>query len=45
MFPAHIRGRAISMATVFNWGANLIVALTFLNIMSKLKLIIENDRC
>ena len=38
LFPAHIRGRAIAMATVFNWGANLIVALTFLNIMSKLKI-------
>ena len=38
LFPVHIRGRAIAMATVFNWGANFIVALTFLNIMSKLKI-------
>ena len=32
------------MATVFNWGANLIVALTFLNIMSKLILITDRVR-
>ena len=32
MYPLRIRGRAMSVATVANWGANLIVALTFLTI-------------
>jgi sugar porter (SP) family MFS transporter len=32
MYPLRIRGRAMSVATVANWGANLIVALTFLSL-------------
>ena len=32
MYPLRIRGRAMSVATVANWGANFIVALTFLTI-------------
>ncbi len=32
MYPLRIRGRAMSVATVANWGANCIVALTFLTI-------------
>jgi SP family galactose:H+ symporter-like MFS transporter len=32
MYPLRIRGRAMSVATVANWGANLIVALTFLTL-------------
>lgn len=33
IFPASVRGRAISLATVLNWGTNLIVSLTFLDII------------
>lgn len=33
IFPASVRGRAISLATVLNWGTNLVVSLTFLNII------------
>ncbi len=36
MYPLRIRGRAMSIATVANWGANLIVALSFLTLMEVL---------
>ena len=32
IYPLSIRGRAMSVGTVANWGANLIVALTFLTL-------------
>lgn len=33
IFPLAIRGRAMGLATVANWGFNLIVALTFLQLL------------
>ncbi|XP_062586008.1 solute carrier family 2, facilitated glucose transporter member 12-like isoform X1 [Saccostrea cucullata] len=36
IFPASVRGRAISLATVLNWGTNLIVSLTFLDILENI---------
>jgi sugar porter (SP) family MFS transporter len=33
IFPLNLRGRAMSLATVANWGFNLIVSATFLNIV------------
>lgn len=36
IFPAAVKGRAIAMATVFNWGTNLIVTFTFLDVMNGL---------
>jgi len=33
IYPLKIRGRAMSIATVANWGANFIVALTFLTMV------------
>jgi MFS family permease len=33
IYPLKIRGLAMSVATVGNWGANLIVALTFLTLV------------
>jgi len=33
IFPLNMRGRAMSLATVANWGFNLIVSATFLNIV------------
>lgn len=33
IYPLPVRGRAMSMATIVNWGANLIVALTFLGLI------------
>lgn len=33
IYPLRIRGRAMSVATAANWGANLIVALTFLTLI------------
>jgi sugar porter (SP) family MFS transporter len=33
IFPLALRGRAMSLATVSNWGFNLIVSATFLNIV------------
>jgi MFS transporter, SP family, galactose:H+ symporter len=33
IFPLDLRGRAMSLATVANWGFNLIVSATFLNIV------------
>ena len=34
IFPLHMRGRAMSLATVANWGFNLVVSATFLNIVA-----------
>ena len=33
IYPCHIRGLAMSVATAANWGSNLIVAMTFLSIL------------
>jgi MFS family permease len=33
IYPVKIRGLAMSIATVANWGANLFVALTFLTLV------------
>ena len=43
LFPSHVRGRAISVSTVFNWGTNLVVALTFLNLMSKFSMSLHDE--
>lgn len=32
IYPLRIRGRAMSVGTAANWGANLLVALTFLTL-------------
>ena len=34
IFPLALRGRAMSLATLANWGFNLIVALTFLDLVA-----------
>ena len=36
IYPLKIRGRAMSVATMANWGFNLLVALTFLTLIQKL---------
>ncbi|MDD5428893.1 MAG: MFS transporter, partial [Candidatus Omnitrophica bacterium] len=36
IYPLSIRGRAMSLATVANWGCNMIVASTFLTLTEKL---------
>ncbi|XP_013380389.1 solute carrier family 2, facilitated glucose transporter member 10 isoform X2 [Lingula anatina] len=36
IFPSSIKGRAIAFATVMNWGSNVIISLTFLDIMNGL---------
>ncbi|MGB8787167.1 MAG: sugar porter family MFS transporter [Candidatus Acidiferrales bacterium] len=36
IYPLKIRGRAMSVATVANWGSNLMVALTFLSLLHAL---------
>lgn len=36
IFPTGIKGRAFSIATVLNWGTNLVVSLTFLDMLSTL---------
>ncbi|CAL1282646.1 unnamed protein product [Larinioides sclopetarius] len=33
IFPGSLRGRAISVATCINWGSNIIVSVTFLDIL------------
>lgn len=35
IFPTGIKGRAFSIATVLNWGTNLVVSFTFLDLLSK----------
>ncbi|XP_021374805.1 solute carrier family 2, facilitated glucose transporter member 12-like isoform X2 [Mizuhopecten yessoensis] len=36
IFPASVKGRAIGMTTVLNWGTNLVVSSTFLNVIDEL---------
>jgi sugar porter (SP) family MFS transporter len=36
IYPLNVRSKAMSVATVANWGANLIVAVTFLSIVQVL---------
>lgn len=36
IFPLGVRGRAMGVATVANWGSNLVVALTFLQLLQAL---------
>jgi len=36
VYPLKIRGRAMSIATMANWGCNLLVAMTFLTLVQKL---------
>lgn len=36
IYPLRIRGRAMSLATVANWGFNMLVASTFLTLIDKL---------
>lgn len=33
IYPLKVRGLAMSVATVFNWGANLVVGITFLTLI------------
>jgi sugar porter (SP) family MFS transporter len=33
IYPLRIRGRAMSTATIVNWGTNLVVAITFLSLI------------
>jgi MFS family permease len=32
IFPVGVRSKAMSVATIFNWGANFLVAQTFLSL-------------
>jgi MFS family permease len=34
IYPARIRGRAMSIATIANWAANFVVAFTFLTLLN-----------
>jgi SP family galactose:H+ symporter-like MFS transporter len=36
IFPLAVRGRAMSLATISNWGFNLIVTITFLSLIALL---------
>jgi sugar porter (SP) family MFS transporter len=36
IYPLKMRGRAMGVATVANWGSNLVVALTFLSLLHSL---------
>jgi MFS family permease len=36
IYPLAVRGRAMSLATLANWGSNLLVALTFLSLVGLL---------
>lgn len=36
IYPLRVRGQAMAVATVANWGANLLVALTFLSLLHSL---------
>ncbi|XP_071964921.1 solute carrier family 2, facilitated glucose transporter member 10-like isoform X2 [Antedon mediterranea] len=34
IYPLGVRGRATSLATTLNWGTNMVLSLTFLNLMN-----------
>jgi sugar porter (SP) family MFS transporter len=34
IYPARIRGKSMSIATIANWGANFVVAVTFLTLLN-----------
>ncbi|XP_054708452.1 solute carrier family 2, facilitated glucose transporter member 10-like isoform X2 [Uloborus diversus] len=34
IFPGSLRGRAVSLATSINWGSNILVSLTFLDVIN-----------
>jgi sugar porter (SP) family MFS transporter len=34
IYPARIRGRSMSIATIANWGANFVVAISFLTLLN-----------
>lgn len=36
IYPLRVRAKAMSIATIFNWGFNLLVALTFLSMLQAL---------
>jgi sugar porter (SP) family MFS transporter len=36
IYPARIRGKAMSIATIANWGANFVVAVSFLTLLNTL---------
>eukprot|EP01147_Barroeca_monosierra_P001071 gene1071-4302_t len=36
IFPDNIRGRAVSIATIFNWGGNLVVSVSFLSLLGSI---------
>jgi SP family galactose:H+ symporter-like MFS transporter len=36
IYPVRVRGVAMSIATIMNWGMNLVVALTFLSLVQVL---------
>ncbi|XP_072046510.1 solute carrier family 2, facilitated glucose transporter member 10-like [Amphiura filiformis] len=36
IFPAGVRGRAVSFASVFNWSTNILVSATFLDVLSSI---------
>eukprot|EP00112_Aurelia_sp_Birch-Aquarium-sp1_P016629 Seg3788.2 transcript_id=Seg3788.2/GoldUCD/mRNA.D3Y31 product="Solute carrier family 2 facilitated glucose transporter member 12" protein_id=Seg3788.2/GoldUCD/D3Y31 len=36
IFPVGIKGRAVAIATIFNWGTNILISMTFLEIIGKM---------
>ncbi|KAI8499149.1 hypothetical protein Bbelb_229130 [Branchiostoma belcheri] len=33
IFPVNVKGRAVALTTVLNWGTNLVISLSFLNLV------------
>ncbi|XP_065061741.1 solute carrier family 2, facilitated glucose transporter member 12-like [Rhopilema esculentum] len=36
IFPVGVKGRAVAAATVFNWGTNILISMTFLEVIGSL---------
>jgi MFS family permease len=45
IFPASTKGRAMALATAFNWLGNIIVSLTFLEATGLFKIYREMVKC
>lgn len=36
IFPDPVRGRAVAIATIFNWAGNLVVSISFLSLIGEI---------
>ena len=45
IFPVGVKGRAVAAATVFNWGTNILISMTFLEVIGLFRNRTDNAFC